>query len=146
MELRMPQAVSSSRNSRLQYKLATSVRMHDQARGGPSAKPAHAQRIYHQFLRHPQPDRSSQHPATERVQDHRQLQPAFIGRNVGNGTCTHGIRHDRGKVTFDQVSRHRHISRRVARGLELTFGPSGFSPVVHARSISPGVAVTAATL
>ncbi len=63
--------------------LTAPIRVMDQARPRLPAKPGHGQGIRHDVGRHPQLQRPADDLPIEEVQHHRQVEPAFIGPDIG---------------------------------------------------------------
>ncbi len=84
--------------------LGAAIRMRSQSRRRSTSEPRHAQRIHDQLLRHARLDRPTHDFTAEKFQHHRQIQPAFVGRQIrdvrGPGLIGQGQR----EVSFDQVA------------------------------------------
>lgn len=100
--------------------LAATVRVQNQPWRRPLSSNGPPQRLRRELLRHPRPKRIAHHLACEDVLDAGQIEPSFIGGDVGNVAHPGFVRARRGEGLFQQVRRHREAMVRVCRGLELS--------------------------
>ncbi|MDF2464855.1 MAG: hypothetical protein K0Q43_3090, partial [Ramlibacter sp.] len=80
--------------------------MKDQARRRAAPKPRHAQGIRHCAGLHVRPHAPAHHLAAEQVNDRRQVQPAFIGGDVGDVARPGLVRRRRREVARQQIRRN----------------------------------------
>lgn len=85
--------------------LATPVGMVHQTRCRLPAEPGHGQRIRRDVRRQAWLERPTHHLAVEQVEHDSQVEPAFIGPQVGNVGCSNLIWHRRREVAIKPVLR-----------------------------------------
>ena len=105
--------------------LAAPVGVMHQPRGRLPAEPGHGQRIGHDVRRHARFQRPADDLAVEQIQHDGQVEPAFIGPQVGDVGRPDLIRCGRGEVPLQQVLGHRQGVLGVGRDLvaALVAGP-----------------------
>ena len=102
------------------------------------AKPGDGQRIRHDDRRHARLERPADDFPVEQVENDRQGQSAFIRPQGGDVRRPHLIRCRRGKVSGEQVFRHRQAMPRVRRDLVAPL-VTGMKAVVAHRPFDPVV-------
>ena len=109
--------------------LAASVGVVHQSRYRTPPEPGHGQCIGHDIRRHARFQRPADNLAVEQVEHDGQIQPAFIGRQVGDVRGPDLIWRRRREVSGQQVLCHRQAVLRVRRDLVAPLVP-GADPVV----------------
>lgn len=88
--------------------------MEDQARCGMATEPCHFQCIRHQAALHVRLHAPAHHLATEQVNDRGQIQPAFVGGDVGDIARPDLIGCSRSEVALQQIRRDGQIMLAVS--------------------------------
>lgn len=91
--------------------LAAPVAVKDQARGRPAPKARHQQRILDQRGLHVRLQAPAHHLAAVQVQHGGQVQPTFVGSDVGDVAAPHHVGRCRREAALHQVRGHRQAVR-----------------------------------
>lgn len=116
--------------------LTATIRVKNQTRRGPAAKPRHAQSIRHSVGLHMRPHAPAHHLAAEQVQHRRQVQPALVGGDVGDVAALDLIGRLGREVALQQVRGNRQIVFTVRGDDKLSFAPGLDAVALHQLSHS----------
>src|SRR5665811_2147267 len=72
-----------------------------------AAEPGHLEGVDHELTPHVFSERPAHHLAVEQINDHRQKQPSFVGRNVGNVANPYLVGLGHGEVAIQEVRSNR---------------------------------------
>jgi hypothetical protein len=111
--------------------LAAPIRMVQQGLSRIPTTKGHPQRIHGQLAGHPGGGRPTDHLPVEQIQEHGQIQPSLIGRDVGNIANPDMIRSINGKVLIQKVWRYRKVMPGIGRCLEFLFGSRPYASLTH---------------
>ena len=94
--------------------------MEDHAFFGPAPKPSHGQGVDHELARHAFAHGPTNDLPAKEIDHHRQIEPALLGRDVGNVSRPYLIWLSLFEVSVKQVVENRQSMVAVSRGLVFT--------------------------
>jgi len=119
--------------------LTAAVRMMGQPLTGSSDRQSLAQRLERQLLVQPVTHRPANHPPSEQIEDHGQVQPAFTRPHVRDIGVPFLVRACGGEVLREQVGRDRKGVMAVGGALEAALLP-GLQAILPHKSTGPTAA------
>jgi len=94
-------------------------------------KPRHAQRVDHDVAHHVVPQRPAHYLAAEQVYHHRQEQPAFVRRDVGDVAHPDLVRFTHGELAVEHIGRDWQIVAAVGGDLEAPLASGADAVPLH---------------